>query len=85
LEVIGNRQLATRRDVLMLGGSFAALAISATALGPAAQAAAPMLGISRPNIYRFKLGAFEVTNILDGYVQLRAHPTYGADQPQEAV
>ena len=28
---------------------------------------APMLGVLRPQIYRFKLGSFEVTQILDGF------------------
>jgi len=47
---------------------------------------APMLGVLRPQIYRFKLGTFEVTQILDGF---RAgpgpHPTFGQDQPAEAL
>lgn len=46
----------------------------------------PMLGVLRPQIYRFKLGSFEVTQILDGF---RAgpgpHPTFGQDQPAKAV
>jgi glyoxylase-like metal-dependent hydrolase (beta-lactamase superfamily II) len=47
---------------------------------------APMLGVLRPQIYRFKLGSFEVTQILDGF---RAgpgpHPTFGQDQSAETV
>jgi glyoxylase-like metal-dependent hydrolase (beta-lactamase superfamily II) len=51
-----------------------------------ARAAAPMLGVSRPSIYRFKLGGFEITNILDGYVQGNGpHPTFGNNQPAELV
>src|SRR5215813_4294702 len=47
---------------------------------------APMLGVLRPQVYRFKLGSFEVTQILDGF---RAgpgpHPTFGQDQSAETV
>jgi glyoxylase-like metal-dependent hydrolase (beta-lactamase superfamily II) len=47
---------------------------------------APMLGVLRPQIYRFKLGSFEVTQILDGF---RAgpgpHPTFGQDQSAETM
>ena len=47
---------------------------------------ASMLGVLRPTIYRFKLGAFEVTTILDG-VMLRdgPHPFFGNDQSAETV
>src|SRR5262245_47217736 len=45
-----------------------------------------MLGVLRPQIYRFKLGSFEGTQILDGF---RAgpgpHPTFGQDQSAETV
>ena len=47
---------------------------------------APMLGVLRPQIYRFKLGSFEVTQILDGFrVGPGPHPTFGQDQPAESV
>src|SRR3954471_10404881 len=52
---------ANRRDLLKLAGA-ASLATLGTALPPAAEAAAPMLGVLRPSIYRFKLGEFEITN-----------------------
>lgn len=49
-------------------------------------AAAPMLGVKRPQVYRFKLGAFEITNILDGVVQRPGpHPIFGQNQSEEAV
>lgn len=49
-------------------------------------AAAPMLGVTRPMIYRFKLGAFEITNILDGVLKRSGpHPIFGQDQPEQAV
>ena len=76
----------TRRDMLKLAGSAASLAaLGGLGAGPA-RAAAPMLGVSRPSIYRFKLGNFEVTNMLDGYVQGNGpHPTYGNNQTAEVV
>jgi hypothetical protein len=81
-----NQHSTTRRDLLKLAGGAASLAVLGTGLPTLAQAAAPMLGVLRTNIYRFKLGAFEVTNILDGYIQPPSlHPTYGANQSAEAV
>jgi glyoxylase-like metal-dependent hydrolase (beta-lactamase superfamily II) len=45
-----------------------------------------MLGVLRPQIYRFKLGRFEVTQILDGFrVGPGPHPTFGQDQSAENV
>jgi len=43
-------------------------------------------GPVRPELYRFKLGAFEVTNLLDGTI-LRdgLHPRFGGDQPAEVA
>jgi glyoxylase-like metal-dependent hydrolase (beta-lactamase superfamily II) len=77
----------SRRDVLRLVGGAASAAALGTGLPAVAQAAAPMMGVSRPSIYRFKVGSFEVTNILDGYVQNPAgpHPTFGNNQPADAV
>ena len=75
-----------RRDILKLAGGAASLAgLGAFGVHPA-RAAAPMLGVTRPSIYRFKLGSFEITNILDGYVQGNGpHPTFGNNQPAEVV
>lgn len=40
-----------------------------------------MKGVLRPSIYRFRLGSFEITNILDGVSQRDGpHPMFGADQ-----
>jgi glyoxylase-like metal-dependent hydrolase (beta-lactamase superfamily II) len=76
----------TRRDALKLAGGAAAMGALAGAVPTATQGAAPMLGVSRPSVYRFKLGAFEVTNILDGFVQGNGpHPTFGSNQPAETV
>jgi glyoxylase-like metal-dependent hydrolase (beta-lactamase superfamily II) len=45
-----------------------------------------MKGILRPSIYRFRLGSFEITTILDGVSQRDGpHPMFGADQPAEVV
>jgi glyoxylase-like metal-dependent hydrolase (beta-lactamase superfamily II) len=45
-----------------------------------------MQGALQPNINRFKLGAFEVTNILDSaVVRSGLHPQFGANQPAEAA
>lgn len=81
-----HRTLSTRRDMLKLaGGAMTSAALGALGSG-AARAAAPMLGVARPSVYRFKLGSFEVTNILDGYVQGNGpHPIFGNNQPAEAV
>ncbi len=76
----------TRRDALKLASGAAALGVLGSAVPQFAEAAAPMLGVSRPSIYRFKLGAFEVTTILDGFVQGKGpHPTFGSNQPAEVV
>ncbi|MBY8977205.1 MBL fold metallo-hydrolase [Rhodobacteraceae bacterium NNCM2] len=59
--------------------------IAATAALPAA-AKAPMLGVDRPDHYRFKIGSFEVTTILDGAVQIPGpHPIFGQNVSAEDV
>ena len=45
-----------------------------------------MKGVLRPSIYRFRLGNYEITTVLDGVSQRDGpHPMFGADQPAEAV
>jgi glyoxylase-like metal-dependent hydrolase (beta-lactamase superfamily II) len=45
-----------------------------------------MLGPARPSFYRFQLGDFEVTTLLDGAVQLDGpHPIFGENQAAEDV
>lgn len=76
----------TRRDTLKLAGAVAVFGAFGSTIPQVARAAAPMLGVSRPSIYRFKVGAFEVTNIQDGFVQgAGPHPIFGSDQPAEVV
>lgn len=73
----------TRRG-LMTGA--AALAAGATVAPGAARAAAPQLGQSVPAHYRVKLGAFEVTTILDGAVEVPGpHPIFGENVSAEEV
>ncbi len=76
----------TRREALF---TAAGGAIAATGLGSFAQlahAAAPMLGVARPSFYRFKVGDFEVTTLLDGAVQLKGpYPIFGNNQPAEVA
>ncbi|HWE16927.1 MAG TPA: MBL fold metallo-hydrolase [Hyphomicrobiaceae bacterium] len=81
-----SERMLTRRDTLRLGGALSLAAAAGAAVPATLEAAAPMLGVQRPQVYRFKLGDFEVTNILDGFVQNPSlHPTFGSDQPADAV
>jgi glyoxylase-like metal-dependent hydrolase (beta-lactamase superfamily II) len=81
--------MTTRRQTLAAAGlALAAPAIATTGLLAArpALAQAPMLGPARPSFYRFQLGAFEVTTLLDGAIQLDGpHPIFGENQPAEDV
>ncbi|HTZ03123.1 MAG TPA: MBL fold metallo-hydrolase [Xanthobacteraceae bacterium] len=48
--------------------------------------AASMQGEIKPSVYRFKLGDFEVTNILDGKAARDGlHPSFGPEQSAEAA
>lgn len=63
-----------------------AAAVAASSAALPAWAAAPMLGVDRPSHYRFKIGGFEVTTILDGAVQIPGpHPIFGQNTTQEEV
>ncbi|MEM8791618.1 MAG: MBL fold metallo-hydrolase [Pseudomonadota bacterium] len=67
----------TRRTALTGAAALAATPALSTA---------PMLGVDRPSHYRFKIGAFEVTTILDGAVQLPGpHPVFGGNATAEEV
>lgn len=68
-----------------LGGLATATALPLLGAVPAF-AEAPMLGAAKPEFYRFGLGAFEVTTLRDGAIQLDGpHPIFGEDQPVETV
>lgn len=74
--------LPNRRE-LLLG---AALGGAALALPRGAMAAAPKLGPLRPTVYRFALGGFEVTTVLDGAIGGAApHPTFGENASADEV
>ncbi len=76
----------TRRGALMAAAGAAAAPLLGSALTRPAEAAAPLLGSARPTHYRFKLGAFEVTTIFDGAIQVDGpHPIFGQDQDAAAV
>ncbi len=76
----------TRRQILASTAVLAAAPLLAGKAVQPAQAAAPMLGVSQPAHYRFKLGAFEVTAISDaGAVIDGPWPIVGEDRPQAEV
>jgi glyoxylase-like metal-dependent hydrolase (beta-lactamase superfamily II) len=79
-----SRQISRREALKAVAGGASFAALTAAAPGPA-QAAAPMLGGLQPSVYRFKLGAFEVTNILDGTVRRTPHPSFGNNQPLQKL
>lgn len=64
----------------------ATLVGAAALVGAPALAKAPFLGVDIPNRYRFKIGAFEVTTILDGSVRLpNLHSIFGRNAAAEEV
>jgi len=76
----------SRRDALKATAGAAVTAALAPGFSTPVDAAAPMLGLKRPTVYRFKVGEFEVTNILDGVVVREGpHPIFGQNQPAETV
>ncbi|MEO1331489.1 MAG: MBL fold metallo-hydrolase [Pseudomonadota bacterium] len=77
-------RVSRRGALLGLAGAAGASAFAGAPI--AARAEAPLAGVSRPTFYRFKLGGFEVTTLLDGAVQLPGpHPIFGQDQDAGAV
>ncbi len=73
------------RRALMTGAAVTGAALTVGAPGGAV-AAAPKQGLSRPSIYRFGLGDFEVTSILDGAIQLDGpYPIFGQNVSREEV
>ncbi|MGH0214472.1 MBL fold metallo-hydrolase [Sinorhizobium meliloti] len=76
----------SRRQVLASAASLVAAPAIAGLFGSAAQGAGMPLGPSMPTHYRFKLGRFEVTNILDaGPVLDGPWPIVGQDRPPTEV
>jgi len=73
----------SRRHAL---ASAAAAPLALSAAPSLVRASAPKLGPARPTHYRFALGGFEVTTLLDGAIELEGpHPIFGEDQPADAV
>jgi glyoxylase-like metal-dependent hydrolase (beta-lactamase superfamily II) len=69
----------------LLSGAVAGTALVMAAPG-VGLTTAPKQGLSRPSFYRFGLGDFEVTSILDGAIQLDGpHPIFGLNTTQEEV
>jgi glyoxylase-like metal-dependent hydrolase (beta-lactamase superfamily II) len=69
--------ISRRRALLAAAGAALVPAFGAGLVKPA-RAAAPMLGPDTPQVYRFKLGDFEITTIRDGAIQLDGpHPIFG--------
>ena len=74
-----NKDIGLSRRNMFKGAAAAGAGLAATgSLTSTARAEAPLLGAERPSFYRFELGDFEVTTLLDGAVQLEGpHPIFG--------
>jgi glyoxylase-like metal-dependent hydrolase (beta-lactamase superfamily II) len=78
--------MMARRTALAAVGGAALAPLALGAGGRSARAAAPMMGPAGPTFYRFKLGGFEITTLLDGALQYEGpHPIFGQDQTPEAA
>jgi glyoxylase-like metal-dependent hydrolase (beta-lactamase superfamily II) len=78
-------RLALDRRALLAGAAMAGAALG-LGLPRGAAAAVPRQGLMRPTYYRFAVGEFEVTTILDGAIQLDGpHPIFGENVPAEEV
>ncbi len=76
----------TRRNALLATAGAALAPVLGAGLVAPARAAAPMMGPALPEVYRFKLGDFEITTVADGAIQLDGpHPIFGNDQKPEDV
>lgn len=78
-------KMMTRRHALVAGAGVLAAPAVIGRVAPA-KAAAPKLGPANPSFYRFNIGDFEVTTLLDGAIQLDGpYPIFGQNQPEEEV
>ncbi|MEM6971368.1 MAG: MBL fold metallo-hydrolase [Pseudomonadota bacterium] len=74
------------RDMTLNRRGLIAGAAASLALPSAGLAATPLQGNLRPWFWRFRIGAFEVTSILDGVVQGDSmHPTFGQNVTADDV
>lgn len=75
----------TRRLLLAASAALAAPAVLRGIAAPA-HATAPLLGASEPMHHRFRLGAFEVTTVLDAAAMIDGPwPIVGEDRPRAEV
>jgi len=75
-----------RRGLFVGAGVALAMPFVLRGVSGPARAAAPMLGASRGQHYRFALGAFEVTTVFDGARGIEeVYKIFGADQSPEDV
>ncbi len=73
-------------DITFKISSFFSEAVDPASYLSLKMASAAMLGVYRPQLYRFKHGNFEVTTILDGVAQMDGpHPFFGVNQSAETV
>lgn len=70
------------RRTLLAGAAAAATLPSAI---PAAQAAAPMAGTQNPAFYRYKVGSYELTVLLDGVRRTKLTTSPSRNTPLEAI
>jgi glyoxylase-like metal-dependent hydrolase (beta-lactamase superfamily II) len=75
--------MLSRRSAMISGA--AAAAATATPLSLPAHAAAPAVGKQAPGFYRFKIGDFEVTALLDGVTTAPLNPARIPNVPVEEV
>lgn len=76
----------SRRALMGGAAALGATAVLPAATPGAARAAAPQLGSHVPTHYRFMVGAFEVTTLRDGAVQIPGpHPIFGENVTAEEV
>lgn len=75
-----------RRQLITGTSALAAAPVAAAFASRTVEAAAPMLGLSEPTHYRFKLGSFEVTTIADANAFIDGPwPLIGGNVDQESV
>lgn len=80
------RPTLNRRDLLKATAATALTPLVSTLMPGILNAKAPMLGVSTPNHYRFKLGNFEVTTIVDSEVFIDGpYPIIGKNASEEEV
>jgi len=68
----------SRRGAIKGAAAAGLVAATSSSLSSSVSAKAPLIGAERPSHYRFELGDFEVTTLLDGAIKLDGpHPIFG--------